>query len=118
MLSGSVVKTSMIPILIGISGFVASFFVPLFTRKIPLNNILWYTQGGKTLLIGILVLLFNKIGALSVLLIYDFVVLTYLWDGFAAPVSYAILPRHANDLGKANAAFSVSSESIQLIAGG
>ena len=37
---------------------------------------------------------------------------------FASPVSHAILPFYTKDLGKANAALSVSSESIQLLGWG
>ena len=43
-LSGSVMATTMVPILIGLSGFVASFLVPLVTRNWSLNRIIFYTQ--------------------------------------------------------------------------
>lgn len=37
---------------------------------------------------------------------------------FAAPVSYAIVPRYATDLGKANSALSMSGEATQLVGWG
>ena len=35
----SVIATSMVPILIGLSAFMASFLVPLVTKIIPLNRV-------------------------------------------------------------------------------
>lgn len=40
----SVIATSMVPILIGLSSFIASFLVPLVTKKMLLNRVLSYTQ--------------------------------------------------------------------------
>ncbi|HAR6564973.1 TPA: MFS transporter, partial [Staphylococcus pseudintermedius] len=36
----SVIATSMVPILIGLSSFIASFLVPLVTKKMLLNRVL------------------------------------------------------------------------------
>lgn len=44
----SVIATSMVPILIGLSAFVASLLVPLVTKKLALNRVLSFTQCGKT----------------------------------------------------------------------
>ena len=49
------------------------------------------------------------------LVTYLFVVAISILDGFAAPVSYAIVPRYATDLGKANSALSMSGEAVQLV---
>ncbi|VPR21395.1 transporter major facilitator family protein [Streptococcus pneumoniae] len=49
---------------------------------------------------------------------YLFVVAISILDGFAAPVSYAIVPRYATDLGKANSALSMTGEAVQLIGWG
>lgn len=117
-LSGSVMATTMVPILIGLSGFVASFLVPLVTRKWPLNRIIFYTQAGKTLLLMCLTIFLVLMTTVSVTLLYLFVVGISILDGFASPVSHAILPFYTKDLGKANAALSVSSESIQLLGWG
>lgn len=117
-LSGSILATSMAPILIGLSSFVASFLVPLVTRKIALNKVLLLTQGGKTVIFLLLVLLFYRFGNVSLLFLYVFIILISLLDGFAAPVSHAIIPQYATDLGKANAALSMSDESIQLVGWG
>lgn len=117
-LSGSILATSMAPILIGLSSFVASFLVPLVTRKIALNKVLLLTQGGKTVIFLLLVFLFYRFGNVSLLFLYVFIILISLLDGFAAPVSHAIIPQYATDLGKANAALSMSDESIQLVGWG
>lgn len=117
-LSGSVMATTMVPILIGLSGFVASFLVPLVTRNWSLNRIILYTQAGKTLLLMCLTIFLVLMTTVSVTLLYLFVVGISILDGFASPVSHAILPFYTKDLGKANAALSVSSESIQLLGWG
>ena len=117
-LSGSVMATTMVPILIGLSGFVASFLVPLVTRNWSLNRIIFYTQAGKTLLLMCLTIFLVLMTTVSVTLLYLFVVGISILDGFASPVSHAILPFYTKDLGKANAALSVSSESIQLLGWG
>ena len=114
----SVIATSMVPILIGLSAFVASFLVPLVTKTIPLNRVLFLTQGGKTVLVAILVALFTKFQFVPALGMYVFVIAISILDGFAAPVSYAMIPRYATNLGKANAALSMSGEGIQLIGWG
>ena len=117
-LSGSVVATSMAPILIGLSAFLASFLVPLVTRRIALNKILLFTQGGKTLCFALLLLLISRCETILLPLLYAFIIMISLLDGFAAPVSHAIIPRYATDLGKANAALSMSEESVQLVGWG
>ena len=114
----SVIATSMVPILIGLSAFMASFLVPLVTKIIPLNRVLFLTQGGKTALVAILVALFTKFQFVPAVGMYVFVIAISILDGFAAPVSYAMIPRYATNLGKANAALSMSGEGIQLIGWG
>ena len=114
----SVIATSMVPILIGLSAFMASFLVPLVTKIIPLNRVLFLTQGGKTALVAILVALFTKFQFVPAVGMYVFVIAISILDGFAAPVSYAMIPRYATNLGKANAALSMSGEGVQLIGWG
>lgn len=118
MMSKSVMATSIVPILIGLSSFVASFLVPLVTKRLALNKVLSLSQFGKTVLLLALVLLFLKIQSVPAIIMYLFVVAISLLDGFATPVSYAIIPRYASDLGKANAALSMSGEGIQLVGWG
>lgn len=118
MISESVIATSIVPILIGISSFVASLLVPLVTKRLALNKVLSLTQFGKTVLLVTLVLMFTKTQSLPAFIMYLFVVAISILDGFAAPVSYAIVPRYASDLGKANSALSMSSEGIQLVGWG
>ena len=117
-ISKSVIATSLVPILIGISSFVASLLVPLVTKKLALNRVLSLSQFGKTILLAILVGMFTVMQSVAPLVIYLFVVAISILDGFAAPVSYAIVPRYATDLGKANSALSMSGEAVQLVGWG
>lgn len=117
-ISKSVIATSLVPILIGISSFVASFLVPLVTKRIALNRVLSLSQFGKTILLSILVGMFTVMQSVAPLVTYLFVVAISILDGFAAPVSYAIVPRYATDLGKANSALSMSGEAVQLVGWG
>ena len=114
----SVIATSMVPILIGLSAFVASLLVPLVTKKLSLNRVLSFTQCGKTFLLAILLVMLIKAQFVPALGMYIFVVAISILDGFASPVSYAMIPRYATNLGKANAALSMSGEGVQLIGWG
>ena len=117
-ISKSVIATSLVPILIGVSSFVASLLVPLVTKRLALNRVLSLSQFGKTILLAILVGMFTVMQSVAPLGIYLFVVAISILDGFAAPVSYAIVPRYATDLGKANSALSMSGEAVQLVGWG
>lgn len=117
-ISKSVIATSLVPILIGISSFVASLLVPLVTNRLALNRVLSLSQFGKTILLAILVGMFTVMQSVAPLVTYLFVVAISILDGFAAPVSYAIVPRYATDLGKANSALSMSGEVVQLVGWG
>ena len=117
-ISKSVIATSLVPILIGISSFVASLLVPLVTKRLALNRVLSLSQFGKTILLTILVGMFTVMQSVAPLVTYLFVVAISILDGFAAPVSYAIVPRYATDLGKANSALSMSGEVVQLVGWG
>ena len=117
-ISKSVIATSLVPILIGISSFVASLLVPLVTKRLALNRVLSLSQFGKTILLSILVGMFILMQSVAPLVTYLFVVAISILDGFASPVSYAIVPRYATDLGKANSALSMSGEAVQLVGWG
>ncbi|WP_216730721.1 ryptide export MFS transporter [Streptococcus mitis] len=117
-ISKSVIATSLVPILIGISSFVASLLVPLVTKRLALNRVLSLSQFGKTILLMILVGMFTVMQSVAPLVIYLFVVAISILDGFAAPVSYAIVPRYVTDLGKANSALSMTGEAVQLVGWG
>ncbi|HII4555190.1 TPA: ryptide export MFS transporter [Streptococcus pneumoniae] len=117
-ISKSVIATSLVPILIGISSFVASLLVPLVTKRLALNRVLSLSQFGKTILLAILVGMFTVMQSVAPLVTYLFVVAISILDGFAAPVSYAIVPRYATDLDKANSALSMTGEAVQLIGWG
>ena len=117
-ISKSVIATSLVPILIGVSSFVASLLVPLVTKRLALNRVLSLSQFGKTILLAILVGMFTVMQSVAPLVAYLFVVAISILDGFAAPVSYAIVPRYATDLGKANSALSMTGEAVQLVGWG
>ena len=117
-ISKSVIATSLVPILIGVSSFVASLLVPLVTKRLALNRVLSLSQFGKTILLAILVGMFTVMQSVAPLGTYLFVVAISILDGFAAPVSYAIVPRYATDLGKANSALSMTGEAVQLVGWG
>ena len=117
-ISKSVIATSLVPILIGVFSFVASLLVPLVTKRLALNRVLSLSQFGKTILLAILVGMFIVMQSVAPLVTYLFVVAISILDGFAAPVSYAIVPRYATDLGKANSALSMSGEAVQLVGWG
>ena len=117
-ISKSVIATSLVPILIGVFSFVASLLVPLVTKRLALNRVLSLSQFGKTILLAILVGMFTVMQSVAPLVTYLFVVAISILDGFAAPVSYAIVPRYATDLGKANSALSMSGEAVQLVGWG
>ncbi|QHW36731.1 MFS transporter [Staphylococcus ursi] len=114
----SVIATSTVPILIGLSSFIASFLVPLVTKKIALNRVLSYTQLGKTVLLALLLVMLYFGEMIDIPILYFFVIMISILDGFAAPVSYAIVPIYATDLGKTNAALSMSNEGVQLVGWG
>ena len=117
-ISKSVIATSLVPILIGVFSFVASLLVPLVTKRLALNRVLSLSQFGKTILLAILVGMFIVMQSVAPLVTYLFVVAISILDGFAAPVSYAIVPRYATDLGKANSALSMTGEAVQLVGWG
>ena len=117
-ISKSVIATSLVPILIGVSSFVASLLVPLVTKRLALNRVLSLSQFGKTILLAILVGMFTVMQSVAPLGTYLFVVAISILDGFAAPVSYAIVPRYATDLGKANSSLSMTGEAVQLVGWG
>ena len=70
----SVIATSMVPILNGLSAIVASLLVPLETKKLSLNRVLSITQCGKTFLLAILLVMLFKAQFVPALGLYIFVV--------------------------------------------
>lgn len=64
----------------------------------------------KDFLLAILLVILIKAQFVPALEMYIFVVAISILDGFASPVSYAMIPRYATNLGKANAALSMSGE--------
>ena len=110
----SVMATTVIPVLIGLSAFIASFLVPLVTKKLPMNQVLSFTQLAKTLLLLLLVVSLN-ICAYPIAIVYICIVGISIFDGFAQPVSSALIPTYLTDLARGNALFATISEIISVV---
>lgn len=110
----SVMATTVIPVLIGLSAFIASFLVPLVTKKFPMNQVLSFTQLAKTLLLLLLVVSLN-ICAYPIAVVYLCIVGISIFDGFAQPVSSALIPTYLSDLARGNALFATVSEIISVV---
>ena len=110
----SVMATTVIPVLIGLSAFIASFLVPLVTKKFPMNQVLSFTQLAKTLLLLLLVVSLN-ICAYPIAIVYLCIVGISIFDGFAQPVSSALIPTYLTDLARGNALFATVSEIISVV---
>ena len=110
----SVMATTVIPVLIGLSAFIASFLVPLVTKKLPMNQVLSFTQLAKTLLLLLLVVSLN-IRAYPIAIVYLCIVGISIFDGFAQPVSSALIPTYLTDLARGNALFATISEIISVV---
>lgn len=117
-LTASVTASSLVPILIGGTGFMASFLVPLLTQKLALNRLFFQAQLFKSLLlIGLVGSLLLAIRS-KLWLVYLLISMISLVDGLMAPVAYALVPIYADDLVKANSALSFASEGINLVGWG
>lgn len=110
----SVMATTVIPVLIGLSAFIASFLVPLVTKKFPMNQVLSFTQLAKTLLLLLLIVSLN-ICAYPIAIVYLCIVGISIFDGFAQPVSSALIPTYLTDLARGNALFATISEIISVV---
>ena len=110
----SVMATTIIPVLIGLSAFIASFLVPLVTKKLPMNQVLSFTQLAKTLLLLLLVVSLN-ICAYPIAIVYICIVGISIFDGFAQPVSSALIPTYLTNLARGNALFATISEIISVV---
>ena len=110
----SVMATTVIPVLIGLSAFIASFLVPLVTKKLLMNQVLSFTQLAKTLLLLLLVVSLN-ICAYPIAIVYLCIVGISIFDGFAQPVSSALIPTYLTDLARGNALFATISEIISVV---
>lgn len=110
----SVMATTVIPVLIGLSAFIASFLVPLVTKKFPMNQVLSFTQLAKTLLLLLLVVSLN-ICAYPIAIVYLCIIGISIFDGFAQPVSSALIPTYLTDLARGNALFATISEIISVV---
>lgn len=65
-----------------------------------------------------MIVIFTHFQFVPIVVLYIFVVSISILDGFATPVSHSLIPHYAKDLGKANSALSMSSETAQLVGWG
>lgn len=114
----SVIATPSIPVIIGVSTFVSSFFLPVLTRKLRLNEVLLYTQFTKTIAVTCLFVWMITFNSHMIGVTYSLVTVISLTDGFAGPTSAALIPRYATDLTRANSILTVSYETIEVIGWG
>ncbi len=101
--------TSLVPVLLTGTMMISGLITPLITSKWRLNHILGATQFGKFLFL-FLVLAVSQIRLANIRLIfmYMIVILIALLDGFAEPVSEALIPYYVieSQLVKANSLLS------------
>lgn len=106
----------LLPFLNTVGRFLSGFFAPPLINRYPLRSILFYSQLWKTsgLFLFVLQIYFNS----SVPLILTFFVISIIafLDGWAAPATYALLPRlvETHQLRKANSFMATISEMVQF----
>lgn len=115
LITQSVISTSIIPLIIGVAGFIASFFLPLVTKKYKLNQVLYFSQLTKTIALTCLFFLMITLDNQSTFIIYGLVTIIAFMDGFVDPTSAALVPRYATDLIKANSILSALNETIEVV---
>ena len=81
------VSTSLVPILMGGASFATTFLVPLVSKYLPLNKIMFYTQAAKTFSLAFLTVSLYFWPRLPLLFIYLVVTLISLLDGFEQPIT-------------------------------
>ncbi len=97
--------TSLVPVLLTASMMISGFLTPLITSHWRLNRILFATQLGKFfLLLGLIAVFGLNPGINQLVCLYTTIIAIALLDGFAEPVSAALVPHYVPDsyLVKAN----------------
>ena len=116
-LTGSATISAIVPFTITSAMFISSLLSPLFLGKYRMKALLFWSQVGKTLLLGLLVIfllffmqannywvIFLAVGGISLL------------DGLANPIMRAFLPHYVEDyqLVKANSIVETVNQLIQI----
>lgn len=117
-ISGSALAASTVPIIIGIMMFIASFITPLITKKISLNRILFFTQLFKTILLFNLLFNAHSLERIPAMTLYIIIGGISFFDGFASPVSHAVIPWYSEKLSEANSLLNIFSETVQIVGWG
>ncbi|MCD7036026.1 MFS transporter [Metabacillus sp. GX 13764] len=111
-LTGSAMILAAVPLCITIAKMISGLLAPLLLDKFRLESLLFYSQGGKTLLL--LVLAAESRSMLFVLFTLVFCI-SFL-DGFAGPARNAMLPSlvEREELMKANSFVATLDQAVQL----
>ncbi len=118
LISDSLVSTSLVPILMGGASFATTFLVPLVSKYLPLNKIMFYTQAAKTFSLAFLTVSLYFWPRLPLLFIYLVVTLISLLDGFEQPITVTLMTHYETDLARGDSVLTVCSESVAVIGWG
>ncbi|WP_347551922.1 MFS transporter [Pseudalkalibacillus hwajinpoensis] len=113
--TGSAIYLSLLPLTITIARFISGMCAPVVLNYFSLKGILVRSQGGKTLLLGVLGSFLSQFSVpISVTLSVVFMI-AFL-DGWAAPARNAMLPVlvEESELAKANSFVSVLDQTIHF----
>lgn len=123
-LTGSVTYMALVPFFITTSRFFSGVLAPLVIERIPLKQLLSYSQLGKTLVILLLGCYIEFTPSSStVFLIFLFVTIISFLDGWANPARNSLIPLFIEKdlLVKANSFLAIIDQTIRLggwVAGG
>lgn len=116
-LTHSIVASSLVPTIITGAMVGASFVSPLVTSKVRLNRILLITQAIKAVVLVALIFYIQSGWIVkNIFGLYLIISIIAFMDGFAQPVSQAILPRYAagSELIKANSILNISFQLLGI----
>jgi MFS family permease len=116
--TGSVTYMSLVPFFNTISALISGLLAPLMINKYRLKSILFYSQGGKTILLFVLTISAAMFKTGGLFWIYLLICLISFLDGWASPARNALVPSLVEEgkLVKTNSLLSISDQIVQLIA--
>lgn len=114
--SESALILAMLPFLNTFGRFVSGMFSPLLFARYKLKFLLVLSQALKSFVLLGLSLWVNLVAEQSLMVIYGFILLIALLDGWAMPATGAMLPRlvEKHEILKANSFLSVVLDTIQM----
>jgi len=116
-LTGSATVSALVPFIITMAMFISSLLTPLLLGKYRLKTLLVWSQGSKTVLLGILMLVvYVFMNDTNYWVIYFLVGLIGFLDGCANPIMRALIPYYVEDasLLKANSMLEAVTQMIQI----